>query len=128
MLLIVCMTIMYMGLSAKEGCPHANHNRGNGEVVKHGACISHKDATGKIAYYTQIRYHTAQHGNCNGISDSNVHCDIIYQTVLRGTFTFPANDSGCNQSGSPVNYTSEILHVRKITNCTYKPEDTQPGD
>lgn len=126
--LIVCMNLMYIVSYAKDGCPHPNHNLGHGEKVKHGACIAHKDATGKITHYSQYRYHVAEHGDCAGTYNSNVHCDIIYQTVLRGTFTFPPEDSGCNTNGAPLNYSSEILQVRKITNCTYTPDNAQPGD
>ena len=131
-LIIVFIAILGVDASivhAINGCPNSNHNRGNGEIIKHGSCISRKNSQGVVIYHTRSLYTSGTtHANCNGIVDETVHCSLKNTTVQKGTYHYSATDTACSGPGTPSSVQSFVLKRLSITSCNYKLDEDDGGE
>lgn len=120
-------TILGLGASivyAINKCPNTNHNRGNGEIIKHGSCISRKNSQGEVIYHIRSLYTTGtKNADCNGIEDESVHCSLKNTTVQKGTFIYSAADTACTGAGTPSSVQAFVLKRLSITECDYDPDE-----
>lgn len=130
--MLILAIIIGMGASivfAINGCPQTNHNRGNGEIIKHGSCIPRKNSQGVVSHYTRTLYpQGTKHADCEGVEDLTVHCSLDNRTVQKGTYVYASNDTACIGSGTPSSVQSFVLKFLSVANCDYKPEKPESGE